>query len=395
MSVPHIKGVLDSFASHLRIRREEGDVTEIAQKYLALGCNVVPAQLIYESISSDYKWIEMKTHSPPLAVYSDQKQAPLDVETFVGIISNGYTDSVRSKTPTFLDFVDSVVLPNFMSGDPSTLERWVEASRKDKWKDAALFVGLNYKENPKFHTLLKAIVGETHDAVDVSKLYKSMIDYKPKDRKLLGQDMAKIIKSIQFKQEFVNAVDDEPTFIPNAVTPIIIREAPRVETALEFIAFRVGIVDDIESLRTPVMEAYRKRAGLGAVVDTKRIAQQMVAASLVEKRQVDTLPNGLLTRSQARLEPLQGPHERALVAEILQREDVFSTKTIQTALLASDYAKQIANTCNQKMWDARVLISYMTDPEKHMDERTFARWSKLDKPTSGGEDVFLGLLLSQ
>lgn len=398
-SSSNIKGVLDSFASHLRIRRNEGDVTEIAQKYLALGCNVVPAKLVYESISSDYQWLEMKTHNPPLAVYADQKHAPLDVETFVGILSQGYSsDTVKGRFPVYSDFVDSVVLPHFLGSEYESMERWVEACRKDKWKDAALFLGLNYREHPKFRLLLETIT-KNDTNVDVPDLHKSMLDYKPRDKILLAQDMGKIIKSIKLSQDFIESLEDLENagslaldsleIIPVKVDPV------EKKYALEFTASTVMRGEEIDSLRTPVMETYRKRAGLAAVVDTKKIAQQMVAAAFIQDGSAWDVPATVLTVRQSRIEPLKSEQEYALVFEILKREDVISTKSLQAALRASEKAKQIASVCNQKTWDPRTLISYMIEPEKHMNERVFAKWSKMEKSLEQDKSTFLHILFSQ
>lgn len=389
----HIKGVLgvlDSFARHLRIRRSEGDVTRIAQMYLALGCNVVPTQRVYDAISSDYELLALKTQNPPLSDYAHTKRAPVDPETFVEIIKKGYSKQ-KGTYSEFDSFVDAVVLNT--SANEEAPEKWIEACRKDKWKDVALFLSLNYKENPKFHTLLKTIIGQE----DVTTLRKRLLDYKPIDKNAFAEDMTKLIKSIQISDEaFLSS--SSSLFAEEETIPSIKKSPPpfveqslliEVESSSSSESSKTGIAI------TPVMEVYRKRAGLPAIIEPKRIAKQMIAASLMfENSNSESVvyPSGVLLRSQTKLEPLLLEEEKALVSEFIQ-SNLFDSKVIQKALLNSKRAQIVAQACNQKKWDAKTLLAYVINPKSQMDERSYAKWSKIEK-TIGDDQVFLETLFS-
>ena len=390
----HIKGVLDSFARHLRIRRSEGDVTRIAQMYLALGCNVVPTQRIYDAISSDYELLALKTQNPPLSDYAHTKRAPIDPETFVEIIKEGYS---KQKGPysEFDSFVDAVVLNT--SANAEAPEKWIEACRKDKWKDVALFLSLNYKENPKFHTLLKTIIGQE----DVTTLRKRLLDYKPIDKNAFAEDMTKLIKSIQISDEaFLSSSSSSSLFVEEETIPSIKKEVPPpfVEQSLLIETNSSSAFSESNKpgmIITPVMEVYRKRAGLPAIIEPKRIAKQMIAASLMfENSNSESVvyPSGVLLRSQTKLEPLLLEEEKALVSELIQ-SNLFDSKVIQKALLNSKRAQIVAQACNQKKWDAKTLLAYVIDPKSQMDERSYAKWSKIEK-NIGDDHVFLETLFS-
>lgn len=383
----HLKGVLDSFASHLKIRRHEGDVCEIAQKYLALGCNVVPTEHVYVAISSDYELLKLKTQNPPLAEYAHEKRAPIDATTFVEIVKNGFLSlppkgAKKETTPLheFANFVESVVLPPSSGGEDK--EKWVEAWRKDKWKDVALFLTLNYKENPQFPTLLKSIVGED----EASAVRKRMLAYKPMDKKVLAHDLGKLIKSLAFSNEFVESVSSAT---PEGGEEETIKETlvPFVSTSLVFVDCLRQSTPEKDIVWTPVLDAYRKRAGLPATVDPKRIAKQMVGALLIsppkgggdqQTKEVGDQPTFLLLRSQTKLEPLNSKEERAAAVEFIH-SNLLSSEAINTALGQSTRAHLVAFACNQKKWDARTLLAHVMDPEGHMDERTLAKWEKMEK----------------
>jgi hypothetical protein len=384
----HIKGVLDSFARHLRIRRSEGDVTRIAQMYLALGCNVVPTQRVYDAISSDYELLALKTQNPPLSDYAHTKRAPVDPETFVEIIKEGYSKQ-KGTYSEFDSFVDAVVLNT--SANAEAPEKWIEACRKDKWKDVALFLSLNYKENPKFHTLLKTIIGQE----DVTTLRKRLLDYKPIDKNAFAEDMTKLIKSIQISDE---AFSSSSLFVEEETIPSIKKSPPPfVEQSLliEVDSSAFSESNKTGMIITPVMEVYRKRAGLPAIIEPKRIAKQMIAASLIFENSTSesvVYPSGVLLRSQTKLEPLLLEEEKALVSEFIQ-SNLFDSKVIQKALLNSKRAQIVAQACNQKKWDAKTLLAYVIDPKSQMDERSYAKWSKIEK-TIGDDQVFLETLFS-
>jgi hypothetical protein len=377
----HLKGVLDSFASHLKIRRREGDVNEIAQKYLALGCNVVPTQHVYDAVSSDYELLKLKTTNPPLSDYAHEKRAPVDPTLFVQIVKNGFpSPPMGGKETTLLHefnhFVESVVLTPV--GKDESPEKWIEACRKDKWKDVALFLSLNYKENPRFHTLLKNIVGE--DSVEV--LRKRMLAYKVFDKKGLARDMGSLIKSIRLSNEFVESIISAPLVEEPLETSVVV--VPFVQQSLMIESSKDSLKKEEDIVLTPIMDAYRKRAGLPAIVDPKRIAKQMIAALLVSCGN-QVAPDSLLLRSQTKLEPLNSEEERDMASEFIH-SNLISSEALQKALKNSARAQQIAFACNQKKWDDRTLLAHVVDPKGHMDERTFAKWSKMTKNTTGEED---------
>lgn len=376
----HIKGVLQDFSDHIRL--SDATPTEIVQKYLALGCNVVPTQCVYDSISSDYKWIEMRTHNPPVHTYANEKTAPIDIATFTEVIKQGYPSTIQKQVlGEFNHFVDTVILAPQGRLDQ---ERWIEACRKDKWRDVALFLGLSYKENPKFYQLLKTIT----ESDNVSSLHKSMVEYKPRDKQTMASDIATLIKSIQLPPSFVDALDTAPHMTPNTQSPTPLVSQTQVgPTQFKFVqSEQPNVVIPIETLRTPVMEAYRKRAGLTPIVETKRIAQQMLVAALGDSINVEDIPKAILLRSQSRIEPLKTQEEHELVSDIIQ-SNLISVDTLEKALLLSNQVKQITDVCNQKKWEARNLLACLVQPKDYMDERTLHRFGRIEKPKENPEFI--------
>lgn len=388
----HIKGVLDAFASHLRLDRERFALTDVARKYLALGTNVVPTQWVYDAISSDYALLALKTHNPPLGEYADPRAAPVDVVTFAEIVKHGFDAKKNAKliesAAEFARFKDSALAP---AKPGQEQERWVEAARTDKWKDVALYLGLNYKEHTQFDALLKQITGQQ----DVSDLRKRMRAYKPDDKRALAAEMGQFIAAVELADSFVESVESATAPAgpvadskQSLSIPPALRAGGMETTPSKNIAFTAATPSDetksVASLKS-AMEAYRKRAGLGVIVDTKRVAHQMVCSALNQEH------DALLTRSQQRLEPLKGDEEHALVLDIVQSDALDDTR-LRKALPLSQRAQCVALACNKWTWEPRTLLAYMVDPKENMDTRSYARFEKLLANNTNPETPFLQAL---
>jgi hypothetical protein len=364
----HIKGVLvEGFAKHLKIRDVEDAtaLTTVAQKYLALGVNVVPTQRVYDAICTDYTLLAMRTHYPPLSAYSEPKSAPFDPLTFTEIIKQGFDSKKQTKlienSIEFNRFVDLI------TARTQDQERWVDACRQDKWKDVALYLGLNYKENPCFYRLLKTIAEQD----DVSTLNKRLLTYQPKDVNALGREMTAFIQSINlpaaFCDEILFASVDHPQ--KERLEEKSIEEEVSKEKVLK-LNHNKDISHKVDDLREN-LESYRKRAGLPAVVDSKRVAQQMVYSSLGE-----SIPSNLLTRTQKALTPIENEQEKNLVLDIIE-SDAFDATSLEEALSLSEKAAKMVRVTGKYEWDARELLQYCVAPEQYLDERTLARFNKL------------------
>lgn len=390
MNPSHIKTTLDTFTSHLRLDRERYTLTDVARKYVALGVNVVPTQWVYDVVASDYALLALKTHNPPLNEYADPRAAPLDVATFSEIIKNGF-DAKRSaalleSAAEFQAFVDSVVFPPPQAGGKQK-EKWIEASRTDKWKDVALFLSQNYKEHTQFDALLKRIT----DQKDVSDLRKRMRAYKPTDKRVLAVEMGRFIASLQLNDVFVEHVEaavaastTTPTKADTMNDSVVV--AADATTNKPFTFTEADALFSLCAFKTQ-MEDYRKRAGLGVIVEPKRIAHQMFCAAICQ-----AIPTELLLRSQQRLEPIKGEAETNLVLDIAQT-DAFDTKRLEEALPLSRRAQCVAQACNKWTWSARVLVSYVIDPKSHMSQREYARFERLMSHDDKGEQAFIHALL--
>lgn len=371
----HIKHVLiEGFAKHLKIRDIQLDgedasaLTLLAKKYLALGVNVVPTQRVYDAISSDYLLLSMRTHYPSLGAYSEPTSAPVDPITFTEIIKQGFNPIGNKKQAhlieSSMEFNHFVDLITERAPDQ---ESWVDVCRKDKWKDVALFLALNYKENPLFYKVLKTV----SEKDDVSSLNKRMLAYKPKNMQALEKEMTSFIQSIALPAEFCDQVFSSLSSSSTKETQqeqVIIREEKSKNPIVK--DQRDIIPNKVENLREQ-MEDYRKRAGLSPVVDTNRIAQQMVYACLGEN-----IPPTLLTRAQKQLTPIQGDREAELVLDIIE-SDALDESALQSMLMTSQKAHNVMRVTNQYEWDARALLQHVIQPEKFLDERTLAKLNKL------------------
>lgn len=361
----HIKRTLDAFSAHLGLKHEDTTLSELAHKYLALGTNIVETRWVYDAVASDYALLSLKTYNPPLQEYAHPRAAPLDVATFVALIEAGYSDkSKRDNLKEFERFVDEVV----QRKSAHKGERWVDACRADKWRDVATFLALNYMEHPKLDALLKA----TWSNNDVSELRKRMRSFKCADKRQLAREMASLISSLELNDAFVdayesvNATDSKPTekqadIVYEAVSKTIQWEPTHP----------LDVKETIETFK-PHTEAYRKRACVGATVDCKRIAQQMICASL-------PLENAdfVLLRSQQKLTPLV-ESERSVVADMVKTSNVVNDDTLKDALLHSVIAQNVSQACNRWTWAPRTLLAYMVDPKGHMDARSYARYQRLN-----------------
>jgi len=320
---------------------------------------------VYDAISSDYTLLSMRTHYPPLSAYSEPKSAPFDPVVFSEIIKQGFDAKKHIKLiESSVEFNRFVDLITERSPDQ---ERWVDGCRKDKWKDVALFLGLNYKENPSFYRLLKVV----SEKDDVSKLNKHMLDFKTRDTQSLGREMTAFIQSIALPVEFCEEILSSlvlRTTKEHVQKEEAIKEEITKEKAL--ILFHSNAEYKMEDLRER-MEPYRKRAGLTAVVDTQRIARQMVYSSLGED-----FPPEILTKTQKTLTPIQGEEEQNLVLDIIQSE-AFDEDSLKELTTYSEKANRVVRVTNKREWDTRALLQHAIQPEKFLDERTIARLNKI------------------
>ena len=373
----HIKSVLiEGFAKHLKIRdiqSNDGDafaLTLLAKKYLALGVNVVPTQRVYDAISSDYALLSMRTHYPPLAAYSEPTNAPIDPVTFAEIVKQGFGPSGKKHAHLIESSIEFNRFVDLITQRAPDQESWVDVCRKDKWKDVALFLGLNYKENPCFYKILKAV----SEKDDVSELNKHMLAYKPRNMQALEKEMVAFIQSIDLPVEFCDQIfsasiaSDSP--LVSATKGIEPRQVEEKGGKKSVILSHLEPQNNLEDLRER-MEPYRRRAGLPVVVDTKRIAQQLVYAALGED-----IPANLLTKSQRALIPIAGEEEETLVMDIIQSE-ALDEETLKKIIASSQKANKVIDAANRREWDTRVLLQHAIQPARFLDERTLARFNKL------------------
>lgn len=353
------KEILQSFALHLQLSASEcEDASAVAQRYLAIHVNVVPTIGAYANIADDFRVVELRTHNPPINVYS--QKGVIDVPTFVYLMSSIPNDTKKPKRmEAFSQFVDEF-FPR-IQGE----ERWKQISRPNQWKEKATFLALNFKD----YKLMEAIHGK-ESAPDIHQRLRAYnVKQKLKPDELLN-DINTIIKQVTVpahdmvllaKNQMgapVADVDVAPTTFVKEVVPLkkvlIINTSTPTKT--------------LEELR-PRMEAYRKRAGINATVSTARIAKQMLYAALGTP--LEKVPPAILGTFQKSITPLAGEEEIATALDAIQ-----AFPHVEMDANASAYLVALAAVCKRYEWDSRSLLVHAMCPSDVLDCRAHARLTK-------------------
>ncbi len=300
--------VLESFAVSARIDGE--DATQIARKYLAVHVSLVPTQLSYAMIASDYQALDIRT---PLAHYATQCPDPA---TFVQLMQT----SEYTGCKTLSHFV-SAVFPQQIS--------WKRAIDKSMdWKNNAFFLALNARGSPRFRDLIKAIDASNNN----SNNNTTSNDNNSKSSNNNYLDIANAMIKYQFaptthEQELavdIGRIIATVSLDSSADSAYIIADEVPVDSPLLVAGRWLDTNDEgkksIESLECD-LEGYRKRALLPPTIPTLKIAKQFVLAYM--NADIKSIPPSVLVRHQKQLTK---PDDMRLLSEIIRTREFQSIK---------------------------------------------------------------------
>lgn len=267
----HVKGVLADFAKHTGYASL--DATSLAKRYLAVHTRLVHPGIVYPYVGSDYALLSLRTHSPPLSAYCEDRM--VDIPTFVHLMKHGYENKPHEERSPALDHFRENMMPR-----PVGEEAWVDYERKDHWKARAYFVGLNWKQMPQFYNLARAIYADGAERVDADAFgafYGCLLDYKPYVQ-LEARELGAILSQLQLK-------DDAPVKAREPAEPLHLGDDAthgdaRPKEPIVFVCSDARGEPWEAIHQNPLVQDYRRRAGLPATFPPQKLVKQMILASL-------------------------------------------------------------------------------------------------------------------
>ncbi len=363
-----VTNILEEFARNTRLSKDDTMcASKVLQRYIAVHVNVAPTAIAYAVVSDDYKMLELKATNPPLHVYRTGNR-PINTGALITACQN------MSGSSHSFDAFRETVLPR-----PIDEETWVYMSNTtQQWKDKAYFMALNFKEHATLKPLIESIYAYPAERValmdtEPDRIYKEMLQYEPKQNPTqLAHDIGRMIASIQVESNDIiiaNVANDPLQFKVDDELPVLRKK----KSSTVIINSEISPITESFAQLRPEMEAYRKRAGLNATIDTKKLAKQMiyVASELDE----DAVPRDMLGRFQKKLAPLVGDEEKSVA---LRCVDAFASvpKTFQPN--NSERIKTISAITKRKQWDAKMLLKAAIVPQAFLDAPSFAKYQKID-----------------
>lgn len=318
------------------------------QKYIALHVKTVPVEFVYACIGNDYSFIKMKqvpTHNG------------IDVNTFLFICENGLNrtfSSTKDQFPVLESFVAKHLPPR-----PVNEQVYQTLTRKDKWKDRAIYLALSFKDEPEFYNV-------------ATKLFPQL---KPKHFASVKVDQemaiefAKLIASIHVDEEMI--AEKYPAAAPRL-------QQEEKETVLQgnkqqdpVIVFApvTSIVDPVqrESILQQ-LEPFRKRSGLVPIFDNSKLVKQFLLSSIGA-----LAPTTIMGKSQQGLTPLL-PEEMALVSNVIDICTFDNNNLDQIETL-----KSLCKITRKKDWTPQLFLKNCISPETHLDELETRRFKNVNK----------------
>ena len=340
-----MESALSSFALHTRHHDEcldnPAQRTLMARKYLAVHMPATPS--VYMHVADDYALNELRTHNPPLHAYSDGSVS-VDAKAFVGILQNGIKKVIEPTKPlaSYDCFIESV-FPEIDSK-----EEWVRYhyAKEHEWIKPACFLATVCCSNDKaaFHEVVSEIIKAVHPQEDpnnkerVQKLFSALSNHGNKI--LLNVDpteVATLINEVdlsEYKPTQLRVMTDEARRILEERTDeekeFIIEEvdAPMI------LSLPIAAEGGIELVRAhPLIQSYRKSAGLNATFSPAKLLKQVICASL---RAPTHLVQPILGLLQTELGSLTSAPTADLLQHIVVPVDNLALKTLYHTLKRDD-----------------------------------------------------------
>lgn len=359
-----VTAVLEKFAQNAKLSKSDMlDSSKVLQRYMAVHVNIAPVEMTYSLIADDYKMIELKAESPPLKVYRSGTM-PIDIETFIVACKHMESGNISQS----LDEFRQVVLSR-----PVEEEQWKRFNSPDLWKEKAYFMALNFKD-------MKNIVEAVYDypnktiSAEPGFIYNRMALYEARQKPgQLAHDIGRMIASIKIEHEDVSSPLTASTSPPLLDLQFKMQEEPqRKKSSSKIIVEHASETTTKESFATlrPQMEAYRKRAGLNATIDAKKLARQIIyAASDMPHERV---PEEILGRFQKKLTAVN-EEEKCIALKCI---DAFTNVPKSFDANNCERAKIISSLTRKKQWNAKGLLKAIIVPQAFLEKSMYDRYEK-------------------
>jgi hypothetical protein len=355
-----MQGILFDFGTHTRHTENEMvlEPSHIAQKYLAAHVALVPTEVTFDCISGDYNAMALRTHNPPLKMYS--KLGKVHVPTFVELCKNISPDK-KLNTPAYSRFQDSLY------PKPDQVETWQWLERPDQWKHAGAFIAMTLNPSTKYGELMDALDSDRH------ALRKYLASQSEQEKVLIAEDVGKLISTIKLAKDFyLNG-----TFI---TTPCI-ASAPQGQEEREMVPLTRKTETSLAALR-PNMEDFRIRAGLSKTISTKRLGQQMLLSALQIKS--EHVPRSILGRHQTQLPALETETEKDTATQLIDAFKLHEHESFNAK--KSTLCNALCKATMTSNWDACTMLQSIVYPEKYIENaRHCATFQKLAQDADKGE----------
>lgn len=314
------------------------------QKYIALHVKTVPVEFVYACIGNDYSFIKMKqvpTHNG------------IDVNTFLFICENGLNRTfspTKDQFPVLESFVAKHLPPR-----PVNEQIYQTLTRKDKWKDRAMYLALSFKDEPEFYNV-------------ATKLFPQL---KPKHFATVKVDQemaiefAKLIASIHVDEEMI--AEKYPPAAEKLEQDY--KQEPGVKKQQEPVFSSVTSTVDPVQRETILqqLEPFRKRSGLVPTFDSSKLVKQFLLSSIGA-----SAPTTILSKSQTTaLTPLL-PEEMTLVSNVIDICTFENLDQIETL-------KSLCKITRKTDWTPQLFLKSCISPETHLDELEARRFKNVNK----------------
>lgn len=357
--------MLNAFAAHIRLTPQEClDANKVAQRFLAL--HLSEPELAYPFVGDDLAPIKLRTHGPSVDHYGRHM---MDVPLFVSLLKDSKLEGLDLKNiPIYARYVNTVF--PLQEGE----ERWQVAKRPNKWREHALFLALNYAEDPGLSQLVAGVLGhplvpkgaaadETHALCGKLKAFASSMP--PLTRPALYQEMGKVIAAlVNLVPDLLVETDIVPpeagreNFLPNQQDEV--QKPQGGKWTIKIIAASVvppkaGVgVEGLEKF-SELLDEHRKGLKLPPTFSRVKLAKQLMVSPFTS-----VIPPEICGRYQDPTRvPILTEAERSQCAEMV---DCFQQMDTLADASSSPHIQSLASVTRRAEWEAPSLLKALIAP---------------------------------
>lgn len=294
MDTASVKETLHAFASHTGFKRPLLDVNGLTQKYVTVHLRSAHPALVYPYIGDDYTLLKLRTHSPPLDAYTEDRD--IDPIAFAYVMKHGYENRPLTEEE-MIQFPSLQHLKENLMPKPVGEEAWKDYERDDHWKARAYLIGLQWKNTAAFPDIVQAVYGprstqEERDAY--SDFMTSLLRYEPYEH-MSAEEMGHMIAAMDLGDSLPLESNVFERHAPFETCKSEFQSHAQRIAPTDPIAFHIGEEASSSSsswmdiANNPFMQSYRKQACINATFSPKKTLKQMIFASL--KIPLEQVPN--------------------------------------------------------------------------------------------------------